>query len=43
MTGNVVRAEEPGIGTFLDLPLITGRGVQISRGNPIDSTKEDQQ
>jgi hypothetical protein len=39
----VVCAAEPGIRTFLDLPLITGRGVQISRGNPIDSTKGDQQ
>ena len=37
----VVCAAEPGIRTFLDLPLITGRGVQISRGPSNTSTKGD--
>jgi hypothetical protein len=29
----VVCAAEPGVRTFLDLPLITGRGIRISRGS----------
>ncbi len=37
-----VCAAEPGIRTFLDLPLITGHGVQISRANPHDSPKGSQ-
>ena len=39
----VVCAAEPGIRTFLDLPLITGRGLDITRDNPIASTKGDRQ
>ena len=38
----VVCAAEPGIRTFLDLPLITGRGIHISPGhssNPEDGSK----
>ncbi len=38
----VVCAAEPGIRTFLDLPLISGRKVQISRRSPTESIKEIQ-
>jgi hypothetical protein len=37
----VVCAAEPGIRTFLDLPLITGRGIQISPSNSNNSTNRD--
>ena len=38
----VVCAAEPGIRTFLDLPLITGRGVHISRSSLDNSMKGDE-
>ncbi|MGD0312014.1 MAG: dihydrodipicolinate reductase [Acidimicrobiales bacterium] len=38
-----VCAAEPGIRTVLDLPLITGRRIQISQNSWIDSEKGDQQ
>jgi hypothetical protein len=36
----VVCAAEPGIRTFLDLPLITGRGVQLSTRKPKDGEEQ---
>jgi 2,4-diaminopentanoate dehydrogenase len=38
-----VCAAEPGIRTFLDLPLITGRGVHIAQRTSNDSTNGDEQ